>query len=76
MKLFFCIDLGKIEERLSCVKHKILVLSGKGGVGKSTVSSMLSKTLSMDQNKNVSCLVMSSLCCFVDRQILANSVLI
>ncbi|XP_043237427.1 cytosolic Fe-S cluster assembly factor nubp1-A-like [Amphibalanus amphitrite] len=49
-------DLGKIEERLSCVKHKILVLSGKGGVGKSTVSSMLSKTLSMDQNKNVALL--------------------
>lgn len=49
-------DQGRIEERMACVKHKILVLSGKGGVGKSTVSSMLSKTLSMDPNKNVALL--------------------
>lgn len=30
-----------IKNRLSNVKHKILVLSGKGGVGKSTVTSLL-----------------------------------
>ncbi|XP_069358967.1 cytosolic Fe-S cluster assembly factor nubp1-A isoform X2 [Maniola hyperantus] len=30
-----------IKKRLSNVKHKILVLSGKGGVGKSTVTSLL-----------------------------------
>ncbi|XP_068618279.1 cytosolic Fe-S cluster assembly factor nubp1 [Battus philenor] len=30
-----------IRDRLSNVKHKILVLSGKGGVGKSTVTSLL-----------------------------------
>ena len=28
-------------EKLKNIKHKILVLSGKGGVGKSTVSSQL-----------------------------------
>jgi len=32
-------DIPIIKEHLSDVKHKILVLSGKGGVGKSTVSS-------------------------------------
>jgi MinD-like ATPase involved in chromosome partitioning or flagellar assembly len=31
---------------LQDVKHKILVLSGKGGVGKSTVSAMLGWALS------------------------------
>jgi ATP-binding protein involved in chromosome partitioning len=29
----------EILEKLKNIKHKILVLSGKGGVGKSTVSS-------------------------------------
>jgi len=29
----------KIEERLKEIKHVVLVLSGKGGVGKSTVAS-------------------------------------
>ena len=31
----------KIAERMSKIKHKILVISGKGGVGKSTVSTNL-----------------------------------
>lgn len=35
-------DLVPIANRMSGVKHKILVLSGKGGVGKSTVSAQLS----------------------------------
>ena len=34
-------DIPLIAERLSNVKHKILVLSGKGGVGKSTFSALL-----------------------------------
>jgi Mrp family chromosome partitioning ATPase len=34
-------DIEKIGEKLKKVKHKLLVLSGKGGVGKSTVSSQL-----------------------------------
>ena len=34
-------DIPIIIERLSGVKHKILVLSGKGGVGKSTFTTML-----------------------------------
>ncbi|KAF2650598.1 cytosolic Fe-S cluster assembly factor NBP35 [Lophiostoma macrostomum CBS 122681] len=35
-------DIPLITSRLSSVAHKILVLSGKGGVGKSTFSTMLS----------------------------------
>ncbi|KAL8158541.1 hypothetical protein V2J09_000078 [Rumex salicifolius] len=38
-------DLVEIAERMATVKHKILVLSGKGGVGKSTFSAQLSFAL-------------------------------
>lgn len=38
-------DLQAIAERLSQVKHVILVLSGKGGVGKSTFSAQLAFAL-------------------------------
>lgn len=34
-----------IKNRLANVKHKILILSGKGGVGKSTVTSLLGHAL-------------------------------
>jgi len=38
-------DIDAIVERLGNVKHKILVLSGKGGVGKSTFAAQLSFAL-------------------------------
>ncbi|KAJ3678066.1 hypothetical protein LUZ60_001869 [Juncus effusus] len=38
-------DLVTIAERMASVKHKILILSGKGGVGKSTFSAQLSFSL-------------------------------
>lgn len=39
--------VADVKERLSNVKRKILVLSGKGGVGKSTVSAQLSFGLAL-----------------------------
>lgn len=38
--------MQEVAERLSSVQHKILILSGKGGVGKSTFSSQLTWKLS------------------------------
>lgn len=37
--------IAHIQQRMSLIKHKILVLSGKGGVGKSTMSAQLSFAL-------------------------------
>ena len=47
-------DIQVIGERLGNVKHKILILSGKGGVGKSTLTAMLARALAAsDENINV-----------------------
>lgn len=44
-----------VKERLSSVRNKLLVLSGKGGVGKSTVTSLISRCLAAnDSDRNVS----------------------
>lgn len=47
-------DISAVKERLKDVKHKVLVLSGKGGVGKSTVSGMLGWALSREEEVQVS----------------------
>ena len=41
----------KLEERLGLIRHKLLVLSGKGGVGKSTVAANLAVSLARAGNK-------------------------
>ena len=53
-KLFLHIsDVAEIGSRLTSVKHKILVLSGKGGVGKSTFTAHLAHGLSHDEDTQV-----------------------
>ena len=42
-----------INERLAGVKRKVLVLSGKGGVGKSTFTSQLGWALAADEDVQV-----------------------
>ncbi|KNC74024.1 hypothetical protein SARC_13418 [Sphaeroforma arctica JP610] len=46
-------DIDVVTERFKNIKHKILVLSGKGGVGKSTCTAQLSFALGMDEDIQV-----------------------
>lgn len=46
-------DMELITQKLRNIQHKILVLSGKGGVGKSTFTSMLSWALAADEELEV-----------------------
>ncbi|CAG8746497.1 2144_t:CDS:2, partial [Acaulospora morrowiae] len=42
-------DIKLITEKMSTVKHKILILSGKGGVGKSTFTAQLGFAFAGDE---------------------------
>ena len=46
-------DIQRIAERLAGVKHKVLILSGKGGVGKSTVTANLGRCLATCHGREV-----------------------
>ncbi len=46
--------IEEVKQKLSGVKNVILVLSGKGGVGKSTVSTQLSMALANSQKEDES----------------------
>ena len=45
--------LPLVKERMSSVKRKILVLSGKGGVGKSTFTAQLGWAFAADEDLQV-----------------------
>lgn len=47
------IVVEEVRKKLAGVKNVILVLSGKGGVGKSTVATQLALTLAQDQDVDV-----------------------
>ncbi|KAF2152328.1 P-loop containing nucleoside triphosphate hydrolase protein [Myriangium duriaei CBS 260.36] len=46
-------DIPLITARLASIKHKILVLSGKGGVGKSTFTTLLSQAFASNSESTV-----------------------
>ncbi|KAM5476942.1 cytosolic Fe-S cluster assembly factor nbp35 [Microsporum audouinii] len=46
-------DIPLITARLSSIRHKILVLSGKGGVGKSTFSTLLAHAFASNPHSTV-----------------------
>jgi Mrp family chromosome partitioning ATPase len=46
-------SIKQIQESMLNIKHKILILSGKGGVGKSTFCSQFALALSQDEEKEV-----------------------
>ncbi|VDM54984.1 unnamed protein product [Angiostrongylus costaricensis] len=49
-------DIAIIQDRFRSIKRKILILSGKGGVGKSTVTTNLARALANDASKQVAIL--------------------
>ncbi|GJQ70893.1 hypothetical protein Trydic_g810 [Trypoxylus dichotomus] len=48
--------LEMVKKSLENVHNKILILSGKGGVGKSTVTALLSRSLAVNDDKNIAVL--------------------
>ena len=47
------VAIAAVKERMANVAHKILVLSGKGGVGKSSFSACLARGLATNDNLQV-----------------------
>ena len=52
--VFVSAAVEEVRLRMASVKHKILVVSGKGGVGKSTFTAQLAYGLASDENQQVS----------------------
>eukprot|EP00053_Salpingoeca_punica_P016392 m.154249 g.154249 ORF g.154249 m.154249 type:complete len:319 (+) comp16955_c2_seq1:66-1022(+) len=46
-------DVGQVRQRMQAVHHKVLVLSGKGGVGKSTFTAQLAFGLASKEDRQV-----------------------
>jgi len=51
--MFIHVAIEKIGHHLSSVRHIVLVLSGKGGVGKSTFTAQLAFGMASDSAKQV-----------------------
>ncbi|CAG8763444.1 15936_t:CDS:2, partial [Dentiscutata heterogama] len=49
----YALALQFIQERMNSVKHKILILSGKGGVGKSTFTAQLGFAFASEESVQV-----------------------
>ena len=60
---------------MSSVKHKILVLSGKGGVGKSTFTAHLAHGLAADDSKQVKIIYLIHISSFIYTPTLYKSTL-
>jgi len=52
--MFVCLAIEQIRQHLASVQHIALVLSGKGGVGKSTFAAQLAFGIATDSSKQVS----------------------
>ena len=51
--------MEEVKSRMAAVRHKILVLSGKGGVGKSTFTAHLAHGLATNEDRQVRSLSLS-----------------
>jgi len=49
-------DIKRIKSALKEVKNRIVILSGKGGVGKSTLTAQLAQAFAADPNKQIAVL--------------------
>lgn len=49
----FCVAIERIRQRLESIRHIVLVLSGKGGVGKSTFTAQLAFGIANKTDKQV-----------------------
>jgi len=58
--MFVYLAIQRIRDHLASVRHIVLVLSGKGGVGKSTFTAQLAFGIATDSAKQVCLPVMKS----------------
>ena len=49
----FFVAIKEIGDKMASVRHKVVVMSGKGGVGKSTFTAHLAHGIAHDDSKQV-----------------------
>jgi hypothetical protein len=57
---YYCVAQEMLEIRMNVIEHKIVVMSGKGGVGKSSVACQLAGALALKGNKVFTAIVVSA----------------